>query len=314
MITFIIRRMAGAILVLIGASFLTFLLLSLAPGDAALAIAKARHGADMALDADSLARIREQAGLDQPLLLQYGYWLQGIVTLDLGHSLISGRPVAELVAERFARTLQLAAAALAVAVLLSLPLGLMAGIFRGTLFDRLCIILASLGAAMPNFWLGTLLIFIFSVQLGWLPAFGRGDWQHLVLPALTLGTGVTLYTARLLRSSVADVLDSAHLAATRARGIAEHRVIGRHAFRNALIPVVTIFALEIGFLLEGAVAVEYVFGWHGLGLLFIEAVDGRDYSVIQAIVLLSAAVFVLLNFIVDVLYWWLDPRTRDAMR
>ena len=290
------------------------LLLSLAPGDAALAIAKARHGADMALDADSLARIREQAGLDQPLLLQYGYWLQGIVTLDLGHSLISGRPVAELVAERFARTLQLAAAALAVAVLLSLPLGLMAGIFRGTLFDRLCIILASLGAAMPNFWLGTLLIFIFSVQLGWLPAFGRGDWQHLVLPALTLGTGVTLYTARLLRSSVADVLDSAHLAATRARGIAEHRVIGRHAFRNALIPVVTIFALEIGFLLEGAVAVEYVFGWHGLGLLFIEAVDGRDYSVIQAIVLLSAAVFVLLNFIVDVLYWWLDPRTRDAMR
>ncbi len=314
MITFIIRRMAGAILVLIGASFLTFLLLSLAPGDAALAIAKARHGADMALDADSLARIREQAGLDQPLLLQYGYWLQGIVTLDLGHSLISGRPVAELVAERFARTLQLAAAALAVAVLLSLPLGLMAGIFRGTLFDRLCIILASLGAAMPNFWLGTLLIFIFSVQLGWLPAFGRGDWQHLVLPALTLGTGVTLYTARLLRSSVADVLDSAHLAATRARGIAEHRVIGRHAFRNALIPVVTIFALEIGFLLEGAVAVEYVFGWHGLGLLFIDAVDGRDYPVIQAIVLLSAAVFVLLNFIVDVLYWWLDPRTRDAMR
>lgn len=314
MIAFIIRRTAGAVLVLIGASFLTFLLLSLAPGDAALAIAKARHGADMALDADSLARIRVQAGLDQPLLLQYGYWLQGIVMFDFGHSLISGRPVAELIAERFARTLQLAAAALGVAVLLSLPLGLMAGIFRGTAFDRLCIILASLGAAMPNFWLGTLLIFIFAVQLGWLPAFGRGDWQHLVLPALTLGTGVTLYTARLLRSSVAEVLDSAHLAATRARGIAERRVIGRHAFRNALIPVVTIFALEIGFLLEGAVAVEYVFGWHGLGLLFIEAVDGRDYPVIQAIVLLSAVVFVLLNFIVDVLYWWLDPRTRDALR
>ena len=314
MIAFAVRRLCGAMIVLAGASFLTFLLLSLAPGDAVMAIAEARYGAETALDHDTLAQIREAEGLDRPLMVQFWHWAQHILAFDLGRSLIDGRPVAELLAERFARTAELAAAALSVAIVLSIPLGLMAGVYRGTWFDSVCVGLATLGSAMPNFWLGVLLIVVFSVNLGWLPAFGRGGWENLVLPAVTLGTGITVYTARLLRSSVIDVLNASHLAATRARGIAESRVIGRHALRNALIPVVTIFALEIGFLLEGAVAVEYVFGWNGIGQLFVDAVDNRDYPVIQAIVLLSAVIFVTLNLIVDLLYWWLDPRTREGMR
>ncbi len=314
MIAFAVRRVFGAGIVLAGATFLTFCLLSLAPGDAALAIAEARYGGETALDHETLDRIRAAEGLDQPFVVQFWRWGRHILALDLGHSLIDGRPVAELLAERFARTLQLAAAALAVAVVLSIPLGLMAGVYRGTWFDSICVALASLGAAMPNFWLGVLLIFVFAVHLGWLPAFGRGGWEHLILPAVTLGTGITVYTARLLRASVIDILNAAHLQATRGRGIAERSVIGRHALRNALIPVITIFALEIGFLLEGAVAVEYVFAWNGIGQLFVDAVDARDYPVIQAIVLLSAIVFVTLNLLVDLLYWWLDPRTREGMR
>ncbi len=314
MITFAVRRACGAVLVMVGASFLTFLLLALAPGDAVMAIAEARYGANAAFSQETLEHVRRTAGLDQPLPVQFLRWMEHIVALDLGRSLIDGRPVADLLAERFGRTLELTAAALAIAVVLSIPLGLLAGVFRGTWFDSLCVSLATLGSAMPNFWLGVLLIFVFAVTLGWLPAFGRGGWEHLILPAVTLGTGITVSTARLLRSSVIDILEAQHLAATRSRGIAERSVIGRHALRNALIPVITIFALEIGFLLEGAVAVEYVFGWNGIGRLFVDAVDARDYPVIQAIVLLIAAVFVVLNLAVDLVYWWLDPRMRGGMR
>lgn len=314
MIAFAIRRCFGAVLVLAGASVLTFLLLWLSPGDAVMAIAEARYGAETALSHGMIERIRQEEGLDQPFLVQFWRWARHVLSFDLGRSLVDGRPVAGLLAERFARTAQLAAAALGIAVVLSIPLGLMAGLYRGTWFDSLCVSLATLGSAMPNFWLGVLLICLFAVTLGWLPAFGRGGWDHLVLPAVTLGTGITVSTARLLRSSVIDILDAQHLAATRSRGIAETSVIGRHALRNALIPVITIFALEIGFLLEGALAVEYVFAWNGIGQLFVDAVDARDYPVIQAVVLLSAAVFVTLNLAVDLIYWWLDPRTRRGMR
>ncbi|MEO1091342.1 MAG: ABC transporter permease [Pseudomonadota bacterium] len=312
MIAFLLRRVVGALFVIIGASFLTFLLLQLAPGDAIMAIAQARHGTELALDEASLDRIRAEIGADQPLLVRYAAWASDLVRLDLGRSLVEDRAVAGLLAERFGRTLELAVAAIAVAAVLSVPLGLMAGLWRGTWFDSLCVGLATLGSAMPNFWLGILLIFVFAVTLGWLPAFGRGDLDHLVLPALTLGTGITVTTARLLRSATIDALAASHIAAARGRGLSERRVIGLHALRNALLPVITVFALEIAFVLEGAVAVEYVFGWHGIGLLFVEAVDGRDYPVIQAIVLASAVLFVVINLIVDLLTFWLDPRTRGG--
>jgi len=222
--------------------------------------------------------------------------------------------VAKIRAEGVGRRLEPAAAGMAVAAALAIPLGLLAGVWRGTWFDSLCVAIATLGSAMPNWWLGVLLIVVFSVNLGWLPAFGRGDAIHMVLPALTLGTGITVTTARLLRSATIEALAARHIAAARGRGIGEARVIGRHALRNALLPVVTIFALEIAFVLEGAIAVEFVFGWRGLGLIFIEAVDSRDYPVIQAMVLFSAVLFVLVNLAVDLLTAWLDPRTAEALR
>ncbi|MEM9148351.1 MAG: ABC transporter permease [Pseudomonadota bacterium] len=307
------RRIAGAFLVIVLASFLTFLLLQLAPGDAVMAIAHARHGATVAMDAASLARVRAEIGLDDPFLVQWARWAGDLARLDFGVSLIDGRPVAEILAEGLSRTAQLAVAAVAVAAFLSVPLGLMAGIWRGTWFDGLCVALATLGSAMPNWWLGVLLIVVFSVNLGMFPTFGRGSWEHLVLPALTLGTGITVTTARLLRSATIEALAARHIAAARGRGVSEARVIGRHALRNALLPVVTIFALEIAFVLEGAVAVEYVFGLRGLGLIFIEAVDARDYPVIQAFVLFTAVLFVMVNLLVDLLTLWLDPRSAEGM-
>ncbi|MEM0989891.1 MAG: ABC transporter permease [Pseudomonadota bacterium] len=313
MIGYALRRILGALVVMVLVSFLTFLLLQMAPGDAVLAIARARYGDGVALSPETIASIMEEIGANEPIIVQWGHWAGDLIRLDLGVSLIDARPVAEILAEGFGRTLQLALAAVAVAAILSIPLGLFAGVWRGTWFDSVCVSLATLGSAMPNWWLGVLLIVIFSVNLGWFPAFGRGDFAHLILPALTLGTGITVTTARLLRSATIEALSARHIAAARGRGIRETRVIGRHALRNAMVPVITIFALEIAFVLEGAVAVEYVFGWRGLGLLFIEAVDARDYPVIQAMVLFSAVLFIVINLVVDLLTAWLDPRTSTGM-
>ncbi|MEM8841757.1 MAG: ABC transporter permease [Pseudomonadota bacterium] len=313
MISYALGRVLGALVVMLLVSLLTFLLLQMAPGDAVLAIARARYGDGVALSPESLARIMDEIGANRPFLVQWGHWVSDLARLDLGVSLIDGRPVADILAEGFGRTLQLALAAVALAAVLSIPLGLLAGVWRGTWFDSVCVSLATLGSAMPNWWLGVLLIVVFSVNLGWFPAFGRGDASHLVLPALTLGTGITVTTARLLRSATVEALSARHIAAARGRGIRESRIIGRHALRNALVPVITIFALEIAFVLEGAVAVEYVFGWRGLGLIFIEAVDARDYPVIQAMVLFSAILFIVINLFVDFLTAWLDPRTRATI-
>lgn len=313
MISYALRRITGAIIVMTLVSFLTFLLLQLAPGDAVLAIAKARYGYGVSLSEESLARIMDEIGANEPFLIQWGRWAVDLLRLDFGTSLITGRPVAEILTESLGRTLQLALASVAIAALLSIPLGLLAGVWRGTWFDSLCVTLATLGSAMPNWWLGVLLIVVFSVHLGWLPAFGRGDFAHMILPALTLGTGITVTTARLLRSAAVDALSARHIAAARGRGIREARVVGRHALRNALVPVITIFALEVAFVLEGAVAVEYVFGWRGLGLVFIDAVDARDYPVIQAVVLFSALLFVAINLLVDLVTAKLDPRTAAGI-
>lgn len=313
MISYALRRIIGAVVVMMLVSVLTFLLLQLAPGDAVLAIARARYGNDLALSPEVLARIMDEIGANEPFLVQWGRWAYDLMRLDLGVSLINGRPVADILVEGFGRTLQLALASVAIAAVLSIPLGLLAGVWRGTWFDSLCVGIATLGSAMPNWWLGILLIVVFSVNLGWLPAFGRGDAAHLVLPALTLGTGITVTTARLLRSATIEALSARHIAAARGRGIGETRIIGRHAMRNALVPVITIFALEIAFVLEGAVAVEYVFGWRGVGLMFIEAVDARDYPVIQAVVLFSAILFIVINLVVDLVTAWIDPRTAAGI-
>ncbi len=280
MISYAIRRIAGALVVIFLVSFLTFSLLQMAQGDAVLAIAPARHGDAVALTPEIRERFMGEIGANEPVLVQRGRWVSQLARFDLGVSLIDRRPVADILAEGFGRTLQLALAAILIVVVLSIPLGLFAGVWRGSWFDSLCVGLASLGSAMPNWWLGVLLIVVFSVNLGWLPAFGRGDAAHLALPALALCTGITVTTARLSRSAIIEAMSARHIAAARGRGIRQSRIIGRHALRNVLVPVITVFALEIAFVLEGALAVAYVLGWRGLGLIFIEAADARDYPVI----------------------------------
>ena len=307
---FLIKKTAGMALVLFGASFLTYAMILLAPGDAAREIAVARYGGEGQLDRATVEDIREKEGLDQPFLVQYGRWLSHVGRLDFGYSLVEEAGVLHLIGTRFSKTLELAIASILIALTVSLPLGTLAGLKQNSWLDSISVYLSVLGLSIPNFWLGLLLITLFSVYLHWLPSFGTGGWQHLIMPALTLGTSLTAYIARLLRLSVIQSLESEHVLALRARGTDSPRVLGKHIFKNTLIPVVTIVGLEFGLILEGAVITEVVFSWPGLGSLMVDAISNRDYPLIQGVVLFTGAIFVLINFGVDLICSTLDPRIR----
>jgi len=307
---FLIKKTAGMALVLFGASFLTYAMILLAPGDAAREIAVARYGGESQLDRATVEYIREQEGLDQSFLVQYGRWLSHVGQLDFGYSLVEEAGVLHLICARFSKTLELAVVSILIALTVSLPLGTLAGLGRGSWLDSTSVYLSVLGLSIPNFWLGLLLITLFSVYLHWLPSFGTGGWQHLIMPAITLGTSITAYIARLLRLSVIQSLESEHVLALRARGTDSPRVLGKHIFKNTLIPVVTIVGLEFGLILEGAVITEVVFSWPGLGSLMVDAISNRDYPLIQGVVLFTGAIFVLINFGVDLICSTLDPRIR----
>ncbi len=308
MLKYVVRRTMCAGIVLFGATLLTYAMMMLAPGDAALEVAIARYGGRTLVDRDTIHWIRKKEGLDDPLHLQYLHWLQHVVRLDLGNSLVDEEPVLDLIRTRLPRTAQLAGAAVVLSLLFSIPVGLLAGMRQGSWLDSLGCALSVVGISMPNYWLGLLLILVFSVQLHWLPGFGRGDWRHMVLPVLTLATALTAYTARVLRSAVIEALQSEHLLALRARGVDSRLTLGRHVLRSCLIPVGTIVALEFGMVLEGAVITETIFAWPGIGDLLVTAVGNRDYPLIQGLVLLSATTFVVLNLLVDIGYCLLDPR------
>ena len=310
MLKFIIKRMITSIFVFLGASFCAYAMMLPAPGDAALEIAMARYGGQELVDQATVQWIIQEEGLDQPFYIQYFRWLKHIVRLDFGMSLVEEVPVWELIGTRFARTVDLAAAAILIAVVISVPIGIISGIRQGGWLDSVGVTLAVTGVSMPNYWLGLVLIVVFSVKLHWLPSFGRGDWRHLVLPALTLGTALTAYTTRILRSAVIETLRSEYLLALRARGVNGRLVLGAHILKNALIPVVTIVGLEFGMILEGAVITETVFAWPGLGELMVSAVGNRDYPLIQGLVLFTAMIFVGMNLLVDISCRYLDPRTR----
>jgi peptide/nickel transport system permease protein len=307
---FLIKKTAGMALVLFGASFLTYAMILLAPGDAAREIAVARYGGEGQLDRATVEWIREKEGLDQPFLVQYGRWLSHIARLDFGYSLVEEANVFHLICARFSKTLELAAASILIALAVSLPLGTLAGLGRGSWLDSASVSLSVLGLSIPNFWLGLLLITLFSVNLHWLPSFGTGGWQHLIMPSLTLGTSITAYIARLLRLSVVQSLASDHILALRARGTDSPKVLGKHVLKNTLIPVLTIVGLEFGLILEGAVVTEVVFSWPGLGSLMVDAICNRDYPLIQGVVLFTGAIFVSINFGVDLICSALDPRIR----
>ncbi len=301
---YVLKRVLLALPVLVGVSVVVFVAIRLIPGDPAQLMA------GQAATQEVVQQIRQSLGLDQPLPVQYLYFLRNVVRGDLGRSLFNGAPVVEELAQRFPRTVRLAFASMAVASLIGIPAGILAATRRSTWVDTAVMLVALVGVSVPVFWLGLNLILLFSVRLQWFPSFGYETWRHLVLPSLTLGAASAAIVARMTRSAMLEVLNQDYVRTARAKGLAERVVVNRHALRNALIPVVTVLGLQLGTLLSGAVLTETVFAWPGIGRLLVEAVLARDYPIIQGATLLIAATFVVLNVAVDVLYGLLDPRIR----
>jgi len=301
---YILRRLLHIIPVLFGVTLLTFSMLHLIPGDPAQILA----GPDAS--SSDIQALRQQMGLDQPLAVQYVDYLKGLAQGDLGRSMSTRRPVLDELMDRFPNTLILAVAGVGVAVLLGIPIGVLAAIRARTMVDHVAMVLALLGISAPAFWLGFILMMVFSVHLGWFPSAGYRSWGHLVLPALTLGTGAMAIVARMTRSSLLEVLNQDYVRTARAKGLHEVLVIAKHALRNALIPTTTVVGLSFGSLLGGAVLTEMVFAWPGLGRLIVYSIGIRDLPVIQGAVLLLALTFVLVNLGVDLLYGLIDPRVR----
>ncbi|MBC7224435.1 MAG: ABC transporter permease [Anaerolineae bacterium] len=302
MLAFLARRLGGAVLVLAVVSLVSFALLDWVPGDAAQSLIGEYASAE------ALEQLRQEMGLDAPLPVRYGRYVWGALRGDLGRSLISGRPVAELVATRLGHTALLAVTALAVALVLGGALGMLAAARSGGLLDLALMAVSCLGVALPTYWLGLMLILLFALRLGWLPVAGAGTPAHLVLPALSLALPTAAMVARLVRASVLDVRDAEYVRTAWAKGLPAWRVWQRHILRNSVIPVVTMVALHLGHLLGGAVVVESIFGWPGVGRLVVQAVLDQDYPVVLGGVLLMAAMYQALNLLVDLAHGWLDPR------
>jgi peptide/nickel transport system permease protein len=301
---FLARRLVLTIPVLLGVATLVFSLIHLIPGDPAQAML-----GEAAAQADVEA-LRQRLGLDRPLLEQYGVFLQGLAKGDLGTSLRTGQPVTDQIVERMPATFELAAAAMLVAIAFALPLGIIAAVRRGTAVDHAAMTVSLAGVSVPNFWLGPLLAIIFAVELGWLPVSGRGTWAHLVLPAISLGAALAAILARMTRATMLEELREQYVMAARARGVSSVRAVLRHAFRNSLIPVVTLLGLQFGAVLTGAVITETIFAWPGIGRLLIQSIGFRDYPLVQGCILLIALTYVGVNLLTDMLYGVLDPRIR----
>jgi ABC-type dipeptide/oligopeptide/nickel transport system permease component len=301
---FIARRLALTIPVLLGVATLVFSLIHFIPGDPVQAML-----GDAASPAD-VAEMRTRLGLDRPLLEQYGKFLQGVVKGDLGRSMRTNEPVTDTIVERMPATFELALAAMLVAIGIALPLGIAAAVWRGTAMDHGATTLSLLGISIPNFWLGPLLALLFAVELGWLPVSGRGTWAHLVLPAISLGAALSAILARMTRATLLEELREQYVQAARARGVSRARAVLRHAFRNSLIPVVTLLGLQFGAVLTGAVITETIFSWPGIGRLLIQSIGFRDYPLVQGCILLIAVTYVGVNLLTDLVYGVIDPRIR----
>ena len=304
MLRFLARRLLLTIPVLLGVATLVFSLIHLIPGDPAQAML-----GETAEPADVIA-LRQRLGLDRPLLVQYGAFLEGITRGDLGTSLRTSQPVTAMILERMPATLELALASMLFALAVAIPLGMAAAVWRGTGVDHSAMTLALLGISIPNFWLGPLLAIVFAVELGWLPVSGRGTWAHLVLPAVSLGAALAAILARMTRATLLEELREPYVQAARARGASRMRAVIRHAFRNSLIPVVTLIGLQFGAVLTGAVITETIFAWPGIGRLLIQSISFRDYPLVQGCILLIALTYVGVNLATDLIYGVLDPRIR----
>jgi peptide/nickel transport system permease protein len=304
-LTYLARRFLAVIPVLFGVTLAVFSMLFLVPGDPVKIML-----AEFVTTPDQVAQMRAQLHLDEPILKQYGRFVGNALRGDLGTSIRSRRAVSTEIGDNVGSTAQLALASMAVAVAIGVPLGLMAALLRNSWFDAGSMIVALLGVSMPSFWLGLLMIVAFSLHLGWFPATGGGDLWHLVLPSVTLGMIASAIIARLTRSSMLEVLGQDYVRTARAKGLAWWGVVVRHALKNALIPVITIFGLQFGNLLAGAVIVETVFSRPGLGRLIVGGILAKDFPLVQGTVLFVATAYVMINVLVDIAYAFVDPRIR----
>jgi peptide/nickel transport system permease protein len=301
---FLVRRLLLTVPVLIGVATLVFSLIHLVPGDPVQSML------GESASPEDVAEMRGRLGLDRPLYAQYVSFLKGVGTGNLGTSLRTNQPVTAAIAERLPATFELAFAAMLVATAIAIPLGILAAVGAGTHVDHAATTLALLGISVPNFWLGPLLAIMFSVTLGWLPVSGRGTPAHLILPAITLGAPLAAVLARMTRASVIEELRELYVLAARARGVSRMRAVLKHAFRNSLIPIVTVIGLQFGAVLTGAVITETIFAWPGVGRLLIQSISFRDYPLVQGCILLIAVTYVAMNLVTDLVYGLLDPRIR----
>jgi ABC-type dipeptide/oligopeptide/nickel transport system permease component len=304
MLAYFLRRVLLTIPVLFGIATLVFLLVHLVPGDPAVSmLGEGATGEDI----DALrARLR----LDDPLLVQYSDFLKGALRGDLGRSFRSNQPVTTEIVTRVPRTMQLAIASMLVASLLAIPLGIVAAVFKGGWPDQSAMTFAVIGLSLPAFWVGPMLAWGLAVGLGWLPVSGYGTWAHLVLPSITLGLSLAALLARMTRTTLLDELRELYVMAARARGASRWRATLVHAFRNSLIPIVTIIGLQFGAVLTGSIVTETIFAWPGIGRLLITAINTRDYPLVQGCILWIAVIYVGVNLATDLIYGWLDPRIR----
>lgn len=313
MFSYFIRRLVSLLPIFFLMTIIVFLLIRMVPGDPV----DVMYGSE-GMDAARREVLRHDLGLDQSVVVQYARWLGRAVTGDLGRSYRAQMTVMDLIKQRLPATLLLSLAAMFVSIIIALPLGVIAAVNRNTWVDFTAMAFAILGLSLPNFWIGILLVLIFSVSLKWLPSIGYtspGDglgtfFQHLILPAITLGASLAGTTTRLTRSTVLEELGKDYIRTARGKGIPESLVLVRHALRNALIPTITMFGLQLGFLIGGTVVVEAVFAWPGIGMLLVDSIFARDYPVVQGVILIIAVMVVIINLLVDVIYTVLDPRIR----
>lgn len=299
---YIFKRLISGVIVLFGLSIFTFMLIHFIPGDPVRIMLGQRA------TVEQIEALREELGLNKPLVTQYLSYASGVVKGDLGTSLKTGRPVSTEIAERFPATAKMAVASLCVAVFVGIGMGVLAARWKDTFIDSFIMTLSTFGMALPGFWLGLLVILVFSVHLGWFPIAGGTGFMDIVLPAFTLGILMATSISRLTRAGMVEVLSNDYIRTARAKGMSERLVLMRHAFRNVMIPIVAVIGLEFAGLLGGAVIVEQVFNWPGIGTLAIQAISSRDFPMIQGTTLFIGAIYVLVVILIDVLYAILDPR------
>lgn len=301
---YVIKRLLMLIPVTILTSFIVFFIINLAPGDVVAQLT----GGDAT--PEEVAEIRADLGLDQPIIVRYLKYLSGMVRGDLGKSYLNGRSVFDAYMEKLPATLKLALASIFVSIIISIPLGISSAVHHGSIRDNVGMVAALLGLSMPNFWLGLLLIIAFSLNLGWLPSGGAEGFKSIILPAITVGTGLTAMLTRTTRSSMLDVIRQDYLRMARAKGVPEKVVIRKHALRNALIPVITVIGTQLGSCLGGAILTETVFAWPGVGRLILDAVNSRDIPMVTGCIILKTITISIILLIVDLLYAVVDPRIR----